>query len=91
MCLFGMVAADSETLDPQNCAELRASFDNLENWLKRILLEGRKAGVIVFSGSAQQEARLILSTLEGAMLVARTYEDFARFGLVAQRLLGKLK
>jgi len=90
MCPYGMLAADSETLDPQNCAELRASFDDLEHWLRRVLLEGRKAGAIAYAGSAQQEARFVLSTLEGAMLVARTYEDPARFGVVARRLLGKL-
>jgi TetR/AcrR family transcriptional regulator, transcriptional repressor for nem operon len=91
MCPFGMLAADSETLEPQSCEELRESFDDLENWLRRVLLEGRKAGVMAFAGSAQHEARLILSTLEGAMLVARTYEDPARFEVVARRLLEKLR
>jgi len=91
MCPFGMLAAEWETLEPQSCEELRASFDDLEIWLKRVLLEGRKEGGIAFSGSAQQEARFILSTLEGAMLVARTYEDPGRFELVARRLLEKLQ
>jgi len=91
MCPFGMLAADSDTLEPESCEELRASFDDLENWLKRVLLEGRKAGVIAFAGSAQHEARFILSTLEGAMLVARTYKDPGRFEVVARRLLGRLK
>ena len=42
-------------------------------------------------GFAMHEARLILSTLEGALLVARTYEDPARFKEVACCLLEKLK
>ena len=52
---------------------------------------GEEGRSLAFSGSALQEARLILSTLEGAMLVARTYEDPARFRAVARRLLDKLK
>ena len=90
MCPFGMLAADSETLDAENCAELREAFNDLENWLKRVLLEGRKAGALSFSGSALREARLILSTLEGAMLVARTYNDPRRFKTVAKSLVEKL-
>ena len=43
MCLFGMFAAESETLEPANCAELRESFDDLENWLKHVLVEANKA------------------------------------------------
>lgn len=88
---FGMLAADSETLGPGNCEDLRESFDDLENRLKRALIEASKAGVIVFSGSARKQAQLILSTLEGAMLVARTYKDPARFEGIAACLLDKYK
>ncbi len=89
MCPFGMLASDADTLEPVNCEELRASFDDLENWLSRVLLEGRKAGVLRFTESARKEARLVLSTLEGAMLVARTYHDPLRFAAVAHCLLAK--
>jgi hypothetical protein len=34
---------------------------------------------------------LIVGTLEGAMLVARTYGDSERFGAVAKQLLAELR
>jgi TetR/AcrR family transcriptional repressor of nem operon len=91
MCPFGMLAADAETLESGSCEELKESFNDLEGWLKCVLLEGRKAGVLSCAGSALHEARLILSALEGAMLVARTYGDPKRFQAVAKRLLEKLR
>ena len=66
MCPFGMLAADSETLESGSCEELKEAFDDLENWLRRVLLDGKKAGALAYAGSALHEARLILSTLEGA-------------------------
>ena len=39
------------------------------------------------SGPARDAARLIVSALEGAMLVARPYGDAERFELAAERLL----
>ena len=52
MCPFGMLAADSETLESGSCDELRESFSDLESWLRRVLLEGRKAGMLAYNGSA---------------------------------------
>src|SRR4051812_28724325 len=52
MCPFGMLAADSETLESGSCEELKESFNDLESWLRRVLLDGRKAGVLAFAGSA---------------------------------------
>jgi TetR/AcrR family transcriptional repressor of nem operon len=91
MCPFGMLAADSETLESGSCEELRESFNDLESWLRRVLLDGRKTGVLAYAGSAMHEARLVLSTLEGALLVARTYADPTRFEAVANCLFEKIK
>jgi TetR/AcrR family transcriptional repressor of nem operon len=90
MCPFGMLASDSHTLDTGSCSELRAAFDDLENWLIAVLEEGQKAGSVHLEGTAALEARCILATLEGAMLVARTYGDQARFSAVARQALLKL-
>jgi TetR/AcrR family transcriptional repressor of nem operon len=90
MCPFGMLAAESETLEPETCNELKRALDDLEAWLKGILLEGKKAGLLRFRASAKAEARLLLAGLEGAMLVARTYKDPKRFEVVASGLMEKL-
>lgn len=87
MCLCGMLAAEYQTLsDPMRDAVLRF-FDNNEAWLERILTAGERAGTLKFSGSARDAARVIVSGLEGAMLVARPYDDIARFQAAADGIL----
>src|SRR5512132_2230467 len=49
--------------------------------------DGRRAGTIALVGPASDAARLIVSGLEGAMLVARPYGDVARFDTAAEGLL----
>jgi len=91
MCLCGMLAADFETLDPLVAEKLRLSFEDHEIWLKRVFMEGKRIGKLDFAGSPRNEARLLLSCLEGAMLVARTFEDLSRFDSSARSLLSRLR
>lgn len=90
MCLCGMLAAEYGTLPkPMQEAVLRF-FDDNEAWLERVLEAGRGAGTLEFAGSAREAARLIVSALEGAMLVARPFGDAERFHAAASALLGSL-
>lgn len=90
MCLCGILAAEYQTLpDPMRDAVLRF-FDANEVWLARVLDEGRRQGSLNFSGAPEEEARSIIGNLEGAMLVARSYGDSARFAAAAQHLLAGL-
>lgn len=87
MCLCGMLAAEYQTLpDPMRDAVI-AFIDANEAWVERVLSDGRQAGTIALSGPASDAARLIVSGLEGAMLVARPYGDLARFDTAAEGLL----
>ena len=47
-------------------------FEENETWLAGVLQEGRDQGSLGFAGSPLEEARSIVSGLEGAMLVARS-------------------
>jgi TetR/AcrR family transcriptional repressor of nem operon len=87
MCLCGMLAADFKTLAAPLRNAVKEFFDLNEAWLTRVLEEGRKAKQVRFEGPAQVQARLLVSGLEGAMLVARTYGDLPRFQEAADRLL----
>jgi TetR/AcrR family transcriptional repressor of nem operon len=87
MCLCGMLAADFDALPKSVRAEVRGFFDDNEAWLARVLDEGRSAGDLSFTGAAEDQAQVILSALEGAMLVARSYRDVKLFEAVAQRVL----
>ena len=87
LCMCGMLAADFEALSPEVRAEVRAFFDDNEVWLSKVLAEGKRRGDITLRGSALTHARVMLSALEGAMLVARTYRDVGRFDAVAERVI----
>jgi TetR/AcrR family transcriptional regulator, transcriptional repressor for nem operon len=88
MCLCGMFAAEYQTLPAPMQRELRRFFDANEAWLARNLDAGRQSGVLAFAGSSVEAARTLTATLEGAMLLARAYEEPARFAAVAKSFLG---
>jgi TetR/AcrR family transcriptional repressor of nem operon len=87
MCLCGMLAAEYETLPPRMQAVVLGFFDANERWLAGVLETGRREGVLAFDQTAADAARLIVSALEGAMLVARPFADVGRFQTAASALL----
>ena len=87
MCLCGMLAADFQTLARPVRDVVRRFFELNEAWLSKVLESGRKGGVLRFKGPAAGEAVVLLSALEGAMLVARSTGGPARFEVTARRLL----
>jgi TetR/AcrR family transcriptional regulator, transcriptional repressor for nem operon len=90
MCLCGMLAADYETLPADMRDAVVRFFDDNEAWLEGVLEQGRAEGAVRYEGEAREEAQMIVSALEGAMLVARPYGNPERFQAAAQRLLATL-
>ena len=87
MCLCGMLAAGYDTLaEPMQQAVIEF-FDTNEAWLTRVLEEGQEVGKIKLNEPARESAQLIVSGLEGAMLIARPYDDVQRFNAASTRLL----
>ena len=91
MCLCGMLAADYATLPDSMKAAVTQFFDMNERWLATMLEQGRSAGDLRFAGEPLEVARLLVSSLEGAMLVARSFGDVSRFQSITERLLGDLQ
>ncbi len=87
MCLCGILAAEYQTLPALMCSAVIRFFDENELWLERVLIEGREEGSLSFDGEPRAFAQSILSALEGAMLIARPYDDLERFQSDARRLL----
>jgi len=90
MCLCGMLAAEYPTLPGAMRASVVSFFDYNETWLQQVLEEGRGDGSLQFSGSTRDVARMIISCLEGAMLVTRPYGDIPRFQDAAANLVAGL-
>ena len=90
MCLCGMLAAEYQTLPEPMRAAVLGFFDANETWLEEVLEHGRAAGTLRFDGAARDTARMIIGSLEGAMLVARPYGDTARFEAASRNILAGL-
>ena len=90
MCLCGMLAAEYQTLPKPMTETVIRFFDDNELWLDRVLEQGRLDGTLHYAGATRDAARMIIGSLEGAMLVARPYGDIARFQAAATHLLADL-
>ncbi len=90
MCMCGILAAEYETLPTPMRTAVIHFFDENQKWLADLLTQGHKENTLSFTGSADDVAQSILSTLEGAMLVARPYGDLAKFNSTTDRLLASL-
>ena len=87
MCMCGVLAAEYQTLPEPMRRAVIGFFDENQRWLAGVLNQGQTEKTLAFSGSADEVARSILSTLEGAMLVARPYGDLAMFNSTAHQVL----
>ncbi len=87
MCLCGMLAAESATLPEPMREALKRFFELNERWLAAVLVRGRRKGQVSFAGAPIDAARMLVGALEGAMMLAHSLADAARFKAAAARLL----
>jgi TetR/AcrR family transcriptional repressor of nem operon len=90
MCLCGMLAAEYGTLPDGMREEMRHFFDENERWLVAVLKQGKKERSLRFAGSPSDAARALVGSLEGAMMLARSFGDPSRFSSAADRVLAEL-
>jgi len=90
LCLCGMLAAEYASLPQLMQAEIRRFFDLNQIWITSVIEEGRRSRHFHSRGSASAVASMVLSGLEGAMLIARPYDDVARFSASAAQVLSSL-
>ncbi len=71
VCLVGSLEAEFNSIPGAVQEEVQAMHKELLAWLQGMLKEGRDAGVFNFSGEPANKAALILSSLQGALQMAR--------------------
>jgi TetR/AcrR family transcriptional repressor of nem operon len=86
-CLCGMLAAEYETLPESMREAVMEFFNQNEAWLCHVLEAGQEQDTLRISGPYRDASRMIVSCLEGALLVARPYGDAERFKAAADQLL----
>ena len=84
VCLFGALAADFRTLPAPMQAELRTFNRELTEWLAQVLAVGRATGTLRFVGSPAAKAAQVLTTLAGALQVARVHDEIPFQVIVGQ-------
>jgi len=90
MCMCGVLAAEYQTLPKPMRGAVVRFFDENQRWLVGLLGQGKADRTLTFTGSADDVAQSIISTLEGAMLVARPYGDVGKFNATARQLVASL-
>jgi TetR/AcrR family transcriptional regulator, transcriptional repressor for nem operon len=78
-CVAGMLAAEMPTLPDDLAQAVRAHFQSLSHWLETVLSKGAQLGVFQLRYSVQREAEAFMSTVYGAMLIARAYGNARTF------------
>ena len=91
MCLCGMAAAEYGTLPTPMQKALQMFFAANEVWLTRLLDQGQNEGYLCLRAPAREEAGMMMSALEGAMLLARAMGEPIRFERAAASLLAQLE
>jgi TetR/AcrR family transcriptional repressor of nem operon len=90
MCMCGILAAEYQTLPEPMRGAVISFFDENQKWLVAVLNQGQADRTLRITDSTDDIAHSIISTLEGAMLVARPYDDLAIFNSTARHLLATL-
>jgi TetR/AcrR family transcriptional repressor of nem operon len=71
VCLVGSMEAEFNSIPSALQEEVQALHKELLTWLESTLSEGRDAGIFKFNGESANKAALILSSLQGALQMAR--------------------
>lgn len=79
ICLCGMLSSEARTLDATLLPKLKQFFLQHAEWLSAVLVSGKSSGVLFYEGSAADHARVILATLQGALMISRSSQDTAAF------------
>jgi TetR/AcrR family transcriptional regulator, transcriptional repressor for nem operon len=86
ICLCGMLSSEVSTLDVAMLPKLTHFFALNTAWLAQLLEQGKTTQSFAFNGSATQQAQMILSTLQGALLIARAHGNCVAFDQTASLL-----
>ncbi|WP_308467560.1 TetR/AcrR family transcriptional regulator [Rathayibacter soli] len=90
MCLCGMLAADYLTLPEPMRSAVLDFFQRNEKWLTAVLDQGAEDGSLQTTESTASAASTMIGAIEGAMLVARAFDDVERFERTADVILASL-
>ena len=84
-CPIVNLAVESDDADPELRAAARKAMTQLVGGFERVIERGMRAGEFP-KGDARAQARVIVATLEGGLLLSNLYKDRAPLAAVGQHL-----
>lgn len=90
MCLGGMLASEVMTLHPTILPSIKQFFILNTEWLTEVLAEGKSQELFALSGTNINHANMLLSALQGALMITRATGDHNAFDQTAALLIADL-
>jgi TetR/AcrR family transcriptional repressor of nem operon len=90
LCIAALLGAELPSLPKDVATEVRLHFVDMHAWLRQILELGAKQKTIHLEQPAADEAEVVLATVHGAMISARTYQSPGVFGQIMKATLQRL-
>lgn len=91
LCPITMLTAEIEALPPAARSQLQRFIVETERWLGRTLEQGKRNHELHYAGSFQSQSRILLATLQGAMLLARATGERGHFQTITDDLMRQLQ
>lgn len=79
-----------QTLPVSMRTAVRGFFERNEMWLANVLRRGVERGEVAAVEPLEDAARLVIDTLEGAMMIARAHDGPERFDSASSRMIAGL-
>lgn len=90
-CLAGVLAAELPGLPDEIGKAVRGHFSDLSQWVVHVLSLGVTQGSMRLEETPAVEAEIFLSAVYGAMLTARAFDDPAKFSVVVEAFIRRIK
>lgn len=91
VCMGGMLSAELLTLDASIHPGLERFFSYQLDWLKNTLENGKLSGELKLVNTAEEHANIIISSLQGGLVISRTKQGNSFFEQTVSGLLSTLK
>ncbi|WP_374471025.1 TetR/AcrR family transcriptional regulator [Phenylobacterium sp.] len=90
-CLAGVLAVELPGLPEEVGVAVRGHFNDLGEWLKRVMALGVRQGAIQLELEPATSAQFFQTAIYGAMVMARAYDDPGKFNFVVDAFLARMR
>ncbi|PQO28137.1 TetR/AcrR family transcriptional regulator [Blastopirellula marina] len=90
-CLAGVLAVELPGLPPEVGIAVKGHFNDLGLWLNRVMTLGVEQGTIQLELEPGVSSQFFQTTIYGAMVMARAYNDPRKFNFVVDAFLARMR